>query len=417
MFALCDVNSMYASCEKVFDPSIRHKPVIVLTNNDGCICAACDIAKQMGIGKKFVPYFKVRKELESVGAVIRSSNYELYADMSQRMMDVCARFAPKLHIYSIDECFLNFQGHHIEDWLSYGRLLRKTVWQETRLPISVGVASTPTLAKAANHVAKKNRSMRGVAVIRSNRQRETILRQMAVDDVWGIGRKLGARLRTMGITHAWSLAQQDVTKMRKYFSVLVANTVSELNGEQRLSWDDVRAPSKEIFSTRSFNQRIQSQNSLKQALVMHIETASAKLRRQGSQASAMLAFASNSPHDAVGLIRKSVLLPFAMPISDASYMANKLESVMPRLFQQGVRYYRCGIGLIDLAANEPSQKDLFLEDPNRYELMACMDGINAKYGRGSIALASRGKQVHRMRRNHLSPRYTTHWPDVPQIKC
>ncbi|WP_372738488.1 Y-family DNA polymerase [Neptunomonas sp.] len=424
MYALCDVNSMYASCEKVFDPSIRNKPVVVLTNNDGCICAACHIAKRMGVGKKFVPYFQVKDQLAAVGAVIRSSNYELYADLSQRMMETCERFAPHIHIYSIDECFLYYgAGSQLdyvpaEGWQAHAAAIRRTVWKEVRLPIGVGVGLTPTLAKAANHAAKKIEGYRGVAVIDNEQARRQILKQMAVGDVWGIGRRLSARLCDIGIHTAWDLSRARPALMKKQFSVLVENTVHELNGSVRLSWDDVRAPKQQIYSTRSFGQRITDKESLRHALVTHSGIAAQKLRRQSGLASAMMVFASSSPHDQEAYYRGSVLHRFTTPTSDSRVMANAIASVINKIHKEGVRFYRCGIGLVDLVSTKNYQGDLFNTSKDNAELMKCLDVINAKYGRNTVHLAGQGiEQKFAMKRAFLSPQYTTRLSDLPVFEC
>lgn len=421
MYALCDVNSMYASCEKVFDPSIRNKPVVVLTNNDGCICAACGIAKKLGIGKKFVPYFQVKKELEAAGAVIRSSNYELYADLSQRMMDTCARFAPEINVYSIDECFLFYgkgKSAPPEGWESLATSIRKTVWREIRLPICVGMADTPTLAKAANHAAKRIDGFNGVAVIDNEIKRKQILSQMSVTDVWGIGNRLGRKLNVMGINNAWDLAAQDPTKIRKDFSILVEGTVRELNGEVRHSWDDVRASKKEIFSTRSFGQRITDIEQLQFALASHAEIVAAKLRKQKSLTSAMTIFASSSPHDSDGYFSQSSFQRFTVPTNDTRNIIGATQAAIPKLFKHGVRYYRCGVGLMDLHREQLFQFDLFNQSTDNPKLMSCMDSINARFGRSTVHLAAKGfEQKFAMRREFLSPQYTIKWGDIPKIIC
>lgn len=200
MYALVDAVSFYASAEKVFDPAIRSKPVVVLTNNDGCVCAICPIARRLNI-PKFGPYFKVKHLLEQNNVVIRSSNYELYADLSDKMMNIIARFCDTQHIYSIDESFLHFDGYTslIKDWHEYGHTIRRTVWRETKLPVGVGFGPTPTLAKAANHAAKKLSGFNGVAVINSEQTRQAILQRMSCEDVWGIGRRLAKKLKIMNI--------------------------------------------------------------------------------------------------------------------------------------------------------------------------------------------------------------------------
>ncbi|MEP4892445.1 MAG: Y-family DNA polymerase [Aliiglaciecola sp.] len=421
MYALCDVNGMYASCEKVFDPSIRKKPVVVLTNNDGCICAACGIAKKLGVGKKFVPYFQVKNELAKAGVVIRSSNYELYADLSQRMMDTCSRFAPEIHIYSIDECFLHYGKNNTSssaEWSELARLIRKTVWREVRLPIGVGMGKTPTLAKAANHAAKKLDGFNGVAVIDTEASRKHVLSQMAVTDIWGIGRRLGKRLNFMGINTALDLASQNPTKIRKDFSILVESTVRELNGEVRHNWDDVRAAKKEIFSTRSFGQRITDINQLQFALATHAEIVSAKLRKQKSLTKAMTVFATSSPHDNEGYVSKSYFHQFTVPTNDTrNIIASAIQSI-PKLFVKGVRYYKCGVGLMDFHKESLFQYDLFNHSTDNTKLMSCMDSINARFGRSTLHLAAKGfDNKFAMRREFLSPQYTTRWGDIPKIIC
>jgi DNA polymerase V len=413
---------MYASCEKVFDPAIRKRTVVVLTNNDGCICAACGIAKQMGVGKKFVPYFQVKDQLEQAGAVIRSSNYELYAELSQRLMETCARFAPHSNIYSIDEIFLYYgkQTTYIppEGWLEHARKIRKTVWGEVRLPIGVGMGRTPTLAKAANHAAKRIDGYNGVAVIDTEFTRKHILSNMKATDVWGIGRKLGARLKDLGILTALQLANQPPALMKKQFSVLVESTVHELNNKIMLNWDDVRAPKKEIYSTRSFGQRITDSVQLRFALASHVEIAARKLRKQNSLAHSLTIFATSSPHDSNGYYRKSVFHHFSVPTSDSRVIMAACSEAVDTIFKKGIKFYRCGIGLLDISDATNVQHDLFSQSQDSPELMRLMDSINMKYGRETVQLAGRGiEHKFAMRREFLSPQYTTRWSDIPRIYC
>ena len=422
MYALCDVNSMYASCEKVFDPSIRNRPVVVLTNNDGQICAACGIAKRMGIGKKFVPFFQVKDELEQAGAVIRSSNYELYAALSQRLMDTCSKFAPHTHIYSIDECFL-FYGKHStyippEGWVQHATNIRRTVWREVRLPIGVGIAKTPTLAKAANHAAKRIEGYNGIAVIDNEQTRKHILTNMNVTDVWGIGRRIGARLNALGITTALQLANQPPALVRKQFSVLAESTVHELNGRVMLNWDEVRAPKKEIYSSRSFGQRITEFAQLRYALAVHAEIAAAKLRRQGGLANSLTIFATSSPHDSSGYYRKSVFHRFTVPTADSRLIMAACTQAVETIFKEGIRFYRCGVGLLDLSDASSYQLDLFSQTTDSPGLMQLIDSINHKYGRGTVHLAGQGAgHKFTMRREFLSPQFLTRWADLPRLHC
>ncbi len=421
MYALCDVNSMYASCEKVFDPSIRNKPVVVLTNNDGCICAACGIAKKMGVGKKVVPYFQVKDDLAKAGAVIRSSNYELYADLSQRMMETCARFAPHHHIYSIDECFLFYgKGHYQppEGWFEHGRAIRRAIWTEVRLPIGVGLGTTPTLAKAANHASKRIKGYRGVAVIDSEEARRYILSQMEVADVWGIGRKLSKRLNGMNIYTALDLANTRPEDMKKQFSVLVADTVSELNGQVKISWDDVRIPKQQIFSTRSFGNKVLDKQVLKEAIATHTAIVARKLRKQESLAVSMMIFAHNSPHGYEPYYRRAFVCHFPSPTNDTRLMTSAACSNIDEVFRQGVQFYKCGVGAIELIETTQYQHDLFTTSQDSPALMECIDQINHRYGRDTLRLAAQGiEQKFAMRRRFLSPQYTTRLCDLPKIYC
>ena len=418
MFALVDAVAFYASAEKVFDPSIRFKPVVVLTNNDGCICAICPIARKLSI-PKFQPYFKVQNYLEQHNVVVRSSNYELYADLSERMMTVINRFCDDHYVYSIDESFLRFTGFTkiIDDWADYGQTIRRAVWRETGLPVGVGFGTTPTLAKAANHAAKKLSGYNGVAVINDEHSRQAILMRMDVTDVWGIGSRLGKKLKFMGINTAWELACQNPKAMRRMFSVVVERTVSELNGIACLSWDEVKQNKKEIYSTRSFGERVCDIKTLRSALVTHAAIVGRKLRKQHSLAKRIVIFAASSPHEEF-YYKKSLLYDFPIPTSDTSVMAKAVSDVINDIFKVNTRFYRCGIGAIELESELFQQADMFSVSEDKPRMMECLDAINKRYGVGTLSLGSeKFTQTWNMKRAFLSPHYTTRWSDIPIIKC
>lgn len=418
MYALVDAVAFYASAEKVFDPSIRFKPVVVLTNNDGCICAVCPIARKLNI-PKFQPYFKIKHFLKQHNVVVRSSNYELYADLSERMMTVINRFCDNHYVYSIDESFLRFTGFSkiIDDWTGYGSTIRQAVWRETGLPVGVGFGPTPTLAKAANHAAKKLSGFNGIAVIDDEKSRKNILMKMDVTDVWGIGSRLGKQLKFMGIKSALDLAKQNPKKMRKMFSVVVERTVSELNGIPCLSWDEVKQNKKEIFSTRSFGERVSDINTLKSALVTHAAIVGRKLRRQHSLAKRIVIFAASSPHED-SYYKKSLLYDFPIATSDTSVIAKAVSDVINDIFKVRTRFYRCGIGVIELESELFQQADMFSVSEDKPKLMQCLDSVNKRYGVGALSLGSEKlTQTWNMKRAFLSPHYTTRWSDIPIIKC
>ncbi|MCW8107445.1 Y-family DNA polymerase [Alteromonas ponticola] len=418
MFALVDAVSMYASAEKVFDPAIRDKPVLVLSNNDGCVIAACPIAKQLGL-KNFVPFFMIEKQAKALNAVIRSSNYALYADLSSRMMDVCALSCPEVHIYSIDECFLKFDFHDTEqNWFNFGEMLRRKIWKEVRLPVGVGFGPTPTLAKAANHAAKKVEGFNGVAVLDDEDARKRVLNKMSVTDVWGVGKRLGIRFNQMGIRSALDLARQSPLQMGKQFSIVVENTVRELQGEVRLSWQQERANKKELFSTRSFGERITDKAQLRYALSMHAQIACRKLRNQKSVAKSAVFFAASSPHDSKGYYKETVFKQFEWATADTSVVLTAAHKAVETIYKAGVNFYKCGVGLLDLAEEVNQQKDLFTMSADKKQLMACLDSINTKFGRNALQFAAVGaEQQFHMKQAFLSPRYTTRWSDIPRIKC
>jgi len=418
MYALVDAVSFYASAEKVFDPSIRNKPVVVLTNNDGCICAVCPIARKLGI-PKFEPYFKIKWFLEKHGVVVRSSNYELYVDLSERMMNVIARYCDNQHIYSIDESFLLFKNYNglIKDWHKYGHEIRRAIWKETKLPVGVGFGITPTLAKAANHAAKKLSGYNGVAVIDNIHNGKIILEKMTVSDVWGVGRKIAQRLNQQGILTAYQLSTQDPKAMRKEFSVVTERTINELNGINCLSWDDIKEPKREIFSTRSFGQRIVDIHTLQSALSTHGAIVTKKVRQQSSLIKKLMVFASSSPHDD-NYYKHAMVYHFPVATDNSCDIAKAISIVLADIFVVGVRFYRCGVGAIELESREFQQPDLFIPDNSNPVLMKCFDTINNRYGQGTLKLGSEGQtDTWQMKRGFLSPQFTTNWKDIPKISC
>ncbi|NRA62742.1 MAG: Y-family DNA polymerase [Psychrobium sp.] len=418
MYALIDANSFYASCESVFDPSIRDKPIVVLTNNDGCICAANRKAKELNI-PKFEAYFKVREQCEKHGVVVRSSNYELYSDLSCRMMNVIGRYADEQYIYSIDESFLHFKNYQqvIDDFTSYGRQIRRAVYKETRLPVCVGIAATPTLAKAANHAAKKIKQYRGVAVIDNEGTRQYILSSMKVGDVWGIGRKISVRLNADNIFTALQLANMPHRLARMNFNVEIERTVRELNSEPCIHWDEVRQPKKQIYSTRSFGERVFDIELLREALSQHVTIAAKKLRQQNSMVKQMVIFASSSPFDKRPIHRK-LLHKFAVPTNDTAIMLHAVSDAINKLFVSGVPFYRAGVGCLELIDSQFLQHDLFEPSRDNPTLMNCIDAINQRYGRDTVKHAAIGNEKKwNMRREFLSPAYTSDWSALPKIGC
>ncbi|EMR36930.1 Y-family DNA polymerase [Vibrio harveyi] len=418
-YALVDANSFYASCEAVFNPQWRDKPIAVLSNNDGTIVALNRKAKEKGI-KKFVPYFKIKDELEAKKVIVCSSNYELYADLSEKMMNVISRFgAPHQFVYSIDECFLTFENHFpaIPCLKKHGETLRKAVWKETRLPTCVGIAKTMTLCKIANFLAKNQKEMNGVCLLDDDHKTLEILKQVEIGEVWGIGSRLSKRLIFMGVNNAYDLAVYPIGLLKKDFNVEVVRTALELRGERAKSFDLVKASKQQIFSTRSVGERILDKDNLKQALVKHASIASRKLRSQGSKTKVMICFASSSPFDQNPKSFKTIHR-FSFSTDDIQNISKIASKAGDELFHEGVRYYKIGVGLLDLVSSDNEQFDMFNEKPDNIRLNKVFDTLNSRFGTDSIFIAGQGiKQEWSMKRNFLTKQYTTKWSDIPRIKC
>ena len=417
MFALVDVNSMYASCEKIFDPLARRTGVIVLSNNDGCVVAMCKLAKAKLGNVKFQPYFKISKQVEASGVTVRSSNYELYSDLSASIMDILSRYSPEQHIYSIDESFLRFQTQPKENWWHLGKEIRRVIWQEVRLPVCVGLGPTATLAKAGNHYAKRNKSTGGVSVV--NKQNiMTVLQGMAVEDVWGIGTRLSKKLRLMSIDNAWKLSQQPAKLMRQQFSVNIERTVRELQGESCLTWGEVRSPKQQIFSTRAFGEKVSDYASLEQSLVMHGEKVAKKARKQGSLIKMIVAFAHSSPFADGQIYRRNIHHGFFDATADSRDLAIAASEAAKQIFRPGVLFHKSGVGAIELLDNTMYQQDMFSIQKRDPRVMDTLDTINQRFGPDSISVAAKGIQGKwQMRRAMKSPNYTSSWLDMVKINC
>ncbi|WP_299007482.1 Y-family DNA polymerase [uncultured Shewanella sp.] len=433
MFALVDANNFYCSAEQVFRPDWRGKAMVVLSNNDGCIVAANRQAKALGI-KKFVPYFQVKALCEKHGVIALSSNYALYGDLSMKMMQIIGRFASEQYIYSIDESFLSFKqgakgAESDAECIDMGRHIRRAVWKEARLPVSVGMGETLTLAKLANHVAKIIPEYSGVCVIDSAEKRLNLLKQVPVGEVWGIGRKSAKKLIDMGVNSAYDLsrlfhhqAYNTPNKLLAFgFNIEVSRIIAELNGETVKEWGKVHVDKQQVFSTRSLGERIVNDfDALCQALCLHLDIAAVKMRQQQSSCLQLLVFAMSSPHDTHSRAFK-VLHTFERPVSSSLELSAAVKRLAPRLYHKGVRYYKVGVGLMDLVSRHHQQLDMFspmLEHPN---LMPVYDKLNQRFGRGTLFVAAQGTRESRshwtMRRAYLTPQYTTDWRSLPIIHC
>lgn len=418
IFALADVNSMYCSCERVFRPDLRHTPLVALSNNDDCTIAQTAEVKVLGI-EMAQPWYQVKEKALAHGVVAFSSNYEQYADFSNRFNEVLRRFTPRLEVYSIDECFMDLTGID-RDLTEYGREIKETVLQWTKLPICVGMGHSKTLAKLANKVAKKQERFGGVCDFTAMDEAELdrLLESMDVEKVWGVGRRLAAKLADVGVENVLRLKRADPKRVRDKFGVLLERTVRELNGEAWIGMLDGPPPSKQVMSSRSFGDRVSTLHELEAAVSFHATNAAFKLRKQSLYASTVFCFIQNSPFDKHPYYNsRTVALP--APTNSTMDIANAALAMLKQMYKPRVYYQKVGVMLSGLVPAEGRQTDLFGYTATRKKsavLMESLDKVNKKYGRGAVRLASEGyKNAWAMQRNLKSPNYTTDWDELPVI--
>jgi DNA polymerase V len=421
VFALADANTFYVSCERVFRPDLVGVPLVALSNNDGCVIAQSKEVKQLGIPMAGA-WFEYEKAAKALGVIDFSSNYELYANMSNRFMDTLREFSPRIEVYSIDECFLDLTGMN-RDLVAYGQEMKEKVWLWSKLPICVGIGHSKTLAKLANHCAKKQPVFNGVCDFTSLSEAEVdaILEKLAVDSVWGVGSRLAAKLERLGIKNVLRLKKADPKRIRDQFGVLMERTIKELNGEVWLDLDQVIQPSKQVMSSRSFGARVTTLDELKQAVSFHASNACERMRKQKLFANAVYVFIQNSPFDQAPYYAKG--LTVALPsLTDCTLkITHAALWLLKQIYAPGVYYQKAGVMLMELVPAGGQQTDLFgyssdPAEPN--QLMGTLDRINKKYSRGTIRLASEGmKKTWVMRRGRKSPNYTGDFDELPVAKA
>lgn len=417
MFALVDCNSCYASCEQIFRPDLRNKPVVVLSNNDGCIVARSKEAKALGI-PDLQAFFKLEALLRKQQVAIFSSNYTLYGDISQRVMNTLKRFSPEVEVYSIDEMFLQLDGIPV-DLKQYGSEIKHTLYREIGMPVGVGIAPSKTLAKLANHAAKKIAQTDGVCLLDTPKKWQWLQQRMPVTKVWGIGSRLGKRLAVMRIYTALDLAKANPKYLRQQFGVNVERTIEELNGHPAIPLEQQPPAKKQIYCTRSFGDKPTELAPLQHAISGYAARAAEKLRAQQHVASAIQVFINTSPHEPNYYSNSRVaLLPY--PTNDSRIIAGLAKQLLSQIYRPHHRYLKAGIGLLELSARQYQQADLFTpgQSIKTDALMTILDSINRRYGQGASYLAAEGSnQRWKMRQRYRSPAYTTRWGELPGIVC
>ena len=422
MFCLVDCNSFYASCEQVFRPDLRGKAVVVLSNNDCFVVARSAQAKALGVAG-LESIFEKKSWLLQQGVTLFSSNYPLYGDLSARVMNTLHLFSPRVEIYSIDEMFLYLEkSHHTLSSIPlnrYGQKIKNTVYQHTALPVGVGIAPSKTLAKLANRAAKTISKCQGVCVLDTAKKWDWMKQRTPVNKIWGISSRFSARLAELNIYTAMELANANPKNIRRYFNVCVERIIEELNGHACLSLEEIPAIKKQIYCSRSFAQKTMNLQNILEAISLYSARACEKLRAQQSMTSALQILLYSSTHgNSYYNSHRVIKLPY--PSNDTRLISSFARKTIQKMVRPGISYMKAGIGLLELHSKKHQQLDLFHpgQSSKSDQVMQVMDQINTTYGRNSIYIAAEGvHQKWAMRQAYRSPSYTTHWNELPLIKC
>ncbi|MEW1807840.1 Y-family DNA polymerase [Pseudarthrobacter sp. NPDC080039] len=415
-----DVNCFYASAERAFDPSLEGRPLVVLSNNDGCAVTRSPEAKALGIATG-EPWFKLAPRAEEWGLVAKSSNYELYGDISARVMELLGRYSAWLEVYSIDEAFLGVKGD-TGQLLALGARIKESVRRHVGVPVCVGIAPTKTLAKLCNQWAKNNPAFGGVCVWESvpAEVREGLMGRLPVDEVWGIAGRLSKRLNVLGIFTVLDLVRADPVMIRDRFSVVLMRTVLELRGTPCIPMEEERIGRDQLIFSRSFATPVTTSAGLREVLSIYAQQASARLAKHGLQAKVLTAFAATSPFRNHEQAYPSVCVPLPMPTADPLLLTKAAHALLPKI-REGLKYAKAGLMLTDLrpSGNQPPLAPF----ENRHEARGIgplLDDVSRRFGRGSIGLGHAGIRSGldwTMKRGMRSPRYTTHWDELPLVKA
>ena len=421
LFALVDVNNFYVSCERAFNPNLINRPVVVLSNNDGCAVARSNEVKALGV-KMGTPWFQLKDLAKQHGIVALSSNYTLYGDMSNRIMTILRDFSPHVEVYSIDECFLGLQclGSLWPIPTGIGQTIRHRIRQWTTLLVCVGIGTTKTLAKLANHIAKKQPSFNGVCDLSTmpHEQFEALLSTIDVGKVWGVGRQLSLHLNAAGIKTVQALRDTPPTWLRAKFGVVIERLGYELRGISCLALEEVSAPKKQIISSRSFGQLIDSLTELSESVASYTSSAAEKLRRQNSVCNAIQVFIQTNPfREQDKQYSNCMTVPLPNASSDTRLLVRAALFGLKRIYRRGYAYKKAGVILTGIDSEAILQNSLFSiygAGDRPVKLMNVLDQINQRYGRNTLSVYTTGKNKSwTMRRENMSPSYTANWKDVP----
>ena len=419
MFALVDCNNFYASCERVFRPELTGRPVVVLSNNDGCVIARSNEAKDAGVPMA-APAFKYESLFREKGVTVFSANFELYGDMSTRIMNLLGEFCPDIEIYSIDEAFLKMDGHRYLDLDSHFREMREYVSRSSGIPISVGVAPTKALSKVAAEIVKKYpQKTSGIYIIDTEEKRIKALKWMKIERVWGIGRRHTKRLKQMGVETAYDFTQLSDAWVYRHMTTVGIRLKKDLLGMPTLDLDDIK-PKKHIATTRTFEKGLTSKAEIAERISTFAVFCAEKLRKQKCTCSSLMIFVQPKvDNDPYSYSSNSVFVRLPFPTNSNMEVVSFANNALDKLFEQGVVYRRGGVIIMDFAPEDEQQLTLFENsNPRHKALMSAVDKLNQVYGQQKVRLAIQDqKRVWKMKQGKLSPRYTTKIDEILQIKA
>ena len=419
MFALVDCNNFYVSCERAFNPYWNGRPVVVLSNNDGCVIARSNEAKKIGI-KMGVPAYQIRTEIEQYGIGVFSSNYTLYGDMSSRVMTMLSSYSPNVEVYSIDECFLDLSGFERYDLKEYGEDIVRTVTKGTGIPVSIGIAKTKTLAKVANKFAKKYRGYKGACIIDTEKKRIEALKRTEIGDVWGIGHRHAKRLEKYNIHNAYEFSQMPKAWVRQQMTVVGERTWKELNGESCIDLELVVPNKKQICTSRAFGQTVTDIIGLEEAVSSYASICAEKLRKQKSCAQSLMVFIhTNNFREDLPQYFQNCILKLPVPTSNTPEIVHYALIALRNIYRKGYSFKKAGVIIMDIVPDWAIQQNMFdtVDREKQKKLMEVVDRLNSGFTRNNISLAIQsGQRKWKLKQEMISPSYTTKLSDVIRVK-
>ena len=416
--ALIDCNNFYASCERIFNPKLIGKPIVVLSNNDGCIIARSKEAKKLGI-KMGEPYFKAKNIIEKNDVKVFSSNYSLYGDISQRVMETLSSFSSEVEIYSIDEAFLGLNGFENYELNTYCKHIRQTIKKWVGIPVSIGVGPTKTLSKIANHLAKKQPDYKGVCILKNKIEIKKALELTSIEEVWGIGRRLSLFLKKYNIHNAYQFSQMDRGWIRKNMGVVGEKTYLELNSLSCLDFDLVPSDKQSCCVSRSFSQPIEKLFDLEESISTYGSRVSEKIREEGLVAESMSVFVlTNHFNRREKQYSNSIKLHLPFPTNNSIKIVKRALEGIRKIYRPGFRYKKAGIILYGLSRHNVTRGLLDYDRDTSDRIMNTIDNINSRYGSSTLKIASEGiEKIWKMKRENVSPCYTTRFEELVEVKA